>query len=63
MASRTNRIDYRTKSFFDRLGPTFEEMPIQSNSKFFDKYMTGVNNEKLKKVFLKREFYSMRIIG
>jgi len=38
-------------------------MPIQSNSKFFDKYMTGVNNEKLKKVFLKREFYSMRIIG
>lgn len=38
-------------------------MPIQSNSKFFDKYMTGVNNEKLKKVFLKREFYSLKIIG
>ena len=25
--------------------------------------MTGVNNEKLKKVFLKREFYALNIVG
>ena len=49
---------YKTKSFFERLGPQFQDMPIQTKG-YFDKYMTGVHNDKLKKVFLKREFYSL----
>jgi len=51
------------KSFFERLGPQFSDMPIQSKSNFYDKYMMGVHNDKIKKVFLKREFYAMTIIG
>ena len=38
-------------------------MPIQSASKFYDKYMTMCHNDKIKKVFLKREFYSLVMIG
>ena len=38
-------------------------MPVQSHSGFYDKYMTGVNNDKLKKVFLKREFYALNSVG
>ena len=62
-SEQKGKVNFKTKSFFERLGPGYKDMPVQSHSGFYDKYMTGVNNDKLKKVFLKREFYALSIVG
>ena len=38
-------------------------MKHQSRSNFLDRFMTSVNNRKVKEVFLKREFYQLQIVG
>lgn len=53
----------RPRSFFDRLGPEYAQLTVQSRSGFFDKYVASVHKDKLKQVFLKREFYSLQVLG